>query len=93
MLHRPIETAPLIGMWELLKLNGEISTGVSDLCLPTGIPLFKRGMIIRELPSEFFAEGRFPNQLLNLEGVHGLCFLSVFPSPDTLGAFPLHFHK
>src|SRR5467141_1135679 len=50
-------------------------------------------MIGRELPREFFAEGRIPGEFLKFADVNGSSPLSIFPSLDSTGGFPLCFEE
>src|SRR5258707_7153485 len=51
--------------------------------LRRGVPLFKRRMVGRELPREFFAEGRIPGEFLKFADVNAPYPLSIFPGLDS----------
>jgi hypothetical protein len=50
-------------------------------------------MIGRELPREFFAEGRIPGEFLKFADVNATHPLSIFPGLDSTGGFPLCFEE
>ena len=57
------------------------------------VSLFKYRMISREPSSEFFAKGRIPDDFLEFADVDLLGLLSIFPSLDGTGSFPLCFEE
>jgi len=50
-------------------------------------------MIGRELPREFFAERRIPDEFLKFAHVNAPWPLSIFPGLDSTGGFPLYFQE
>ena len=50
-------------------------------------------MIGRELPHEFFAERRIPDEFLKFAHVNAPWPLSIFPDLDSTGGFPLYFQE
>src|SRR6266853_6181788 len=73
--------------------NRNIHFGAGPLTAAGSPPLLKHRVIIRELPSEFFAKGQILSELLNFAMVGRLCFLRIFPSLDGSGILPLHFEE
>src|SRR5437762_1991053 len=58
-----------------------------------GIALLKRRMIGCELPREFFAESRIPDEFLKFADVNVPWPLSIFPGFGSTGHFPLCFEE